>query len=156
MEWGLPSTGKSDRKAFAGFPIGIQRAPEATLPTSWQWARLYIAEWLITSNKLPHHIWRPSSSSLVWRPTSSVCPWMMTSASSSRELRLDAQCFTLSSPAFSCSYSYHLPVKSRIIRDSRDQIGNYQGMQGSKRKSGIVGIKSELSGIEGKIVFKQD
>ena len=48
--------------------------------------------------------------------TSSVCPWMITSESFSRDLRLDAQCFTLSSPAFSCSHSYHLPVQKESNR----------------------------------------
>ena len=66
------------------------------------------------------------SSSAVFWPTSSVCPWMMTSASSNRESRFNAQCFTLSSPAFSCSCSYHLPVinlnHQRSNSNSKDKI----------------------------------
>ena len=43
MEWGRFLTTWSVLKAKAGFPMGIQRAPEAMVPDSSQWARLWMA-----------------------------------------------------------------------------------------------------------------
>ena len=81
-------------------PIGIQRAPEAVLPASSQWARLCTAS-------------RPNTYSDTVEMgglvvTSSVLPWMKTSESLSLEDRAAAQDLTRARPADVCSDSNHL------------------------------------------------